>query len=441
MKKYQYSVVVCARWEAAYIMEWLTYYKSIGYDHIYLYCNDDNPEDLYKTILPFVVGKDPFVTFIDFRLTGLQHQMYLHFLENYSSETEWVSFFDVDEFLNIPAFSSISDLVSHYPDVDCIVFYWLVFGHNGFEKNPPGSVLENYNHRGNGVNNFTKYICKTQSLLDDKIFSSEGFGFWHNPVWHSYKPIKAVDILGRSDFDVGSLTPHEVRFIENTANVHHYMIKSFEYLKHRVERGTAGSFSGQVMWDTSEESKRIALEKSLVEFNACEDNSLTSYWKKLVHKAYVNQVPPPVVGQLISQGKPCIQSSLSEWSIGHDIQSDAQNAVNGVINGIAKFHTAQEDHPWWQIDLENEYHITEIVIYNLVSNLRDRCKNIKIEFSQDGHIFNFLMEKTDNKPLGNFLNTPFSIKTDFTARFVRIILMERNFFHLDQVQIYGNIQN
>ncbi|MFT8308248.1 glycosyltransferase family 2 protein [Acetobacter malorum] len=437
MKKYEYSVVACARWESAYIMEWLTYYKSIGYDHVYLYCNDDTPDDLYKTILPFVVGKNPFVTFVDFTFKGLQHQMYLHFLANYHQETEWVSFFDIDEFLNIPAFRDISDLVSSYPNIDCIIFYWLVFGNNGFEKNPSGSVLENYNRRGAGINEYTKYICRTNSLLDEKIFSPGGFGFWHNPVWHSYKEINAVDVLGRNDFSVHNLSETQINTIENTANIHHYMIKSFEYLKHRVERGTSGSFSGQVMWDTSEESQRAALEKSLLEFNALQDNSLTSYWKNIIQKAYSARVGLPVSSTLISHNKPCTQSSISEWSVGDDIHSDAKNAVNGVVNGLGKFHTALEDKPWWEIDLEKISDITDIVIYNISDHLASRCKNIKIEFSNDGYIYKTLIEKKDFIPLGSILTEPFHVHSEFNARFIRIVSLEYTFLHLDQVLIYG----
>lgn len=437
MKKYECSVVVCARWESPYIMEWLTYYKSIGYDHVYLYCNDDNPEELYRTILPFVVGKNPFVTFVDFTFKGLQHQMYLHFLTNYHQETEWVSFFDVDEFLDIPAFSDISMLIKHYPNVDCIVFYWLVFGHNGFQKNPTGSVLENYNRRGIGINEYTKYICKTDLLIDDKIFSPEGFGFWHNPAWHSYKTINAVDVLGRSEFSVKNLTSEQIEKIEKTANLHHYMIKSYEYLEHRVKRGTAGSFSGQVIWDTSEESQRIALEKSLQEFNSVQDNSLTNYWKKLTTQAYTTRVAPPVTGELISTEKPCTQSSISEWSIGSDIYSDAKNAVNGNINGLAKFHTSLEENPWWEIDLGKVSNVSDIVIYNISYHLASRCKNIRIEFSIDGYEYKLLFEKTDSVPLGSILTRPFHIHTNTLARFIRITLLDHGFLHLDQILVCG----
>jgi len=34
--KYKKSLVSCARWENQYIVEWVNYHKSIGFDHIYI---------------------------------------------------------------------------------------------------------------------------------------------------------------------------------------------------------------------------------------------------------------------------------------------------------------------------------------------------------------------------------------------------------------------
>ncbi|GCE82243.1 glycosyltransferase family 2 protein [Komagataeibacter diospyri] len=439
MVKYNFSVAVCARWEKSYILEWLTYYKSIGYDHVYLYCNDDNPDELYREILPFVVGNNKFVTFIHFKGQGLQQQMYLHFLSNYHQETEWVSFLDVDEFLDIPAFKNISDLVHHYPEADCIVFYWIVFGHNGYEKSPSGSVLENYKKRARQINQFTKYICKTEYLLDDKIFSPAGFGFWHNPAGHSYKEIRVVDVLHRTNFDPNTLSPKEIHAIQKTATVHHYMIKSREYLKHRINRGTGGAFSGQVIWDETEASKKNALERSMHEFNEEEDVSLCAYWDNLIRKSSEITVPPIVNGNIISSNRPCNQSSVSDWSIGNDPRTDAGNAVNGNVNGTVKFHTDLENNPWWQIDLIDKYFINDIVIYNIIDATSERCKNIRILYSDNGKDFHVAFEKMDNIPVGSLITTPLHISTSFFARYIRIILMERNFLHLDQVEIYGSI--
>ena len=45
------------------IVEWLLYHRTIGFDHVYLYCNDDTPIALHNTVKRFTLGSNPFVTF------------------------------------------------------------------------------------------------------------------------------------------------------------------------------------------------------------------------------------------------------------------------------------------------------------------------------------------------------------------------------------------
>lgn len=443
--KYYSSIVVCARWESKYILEWINYYKIIGYDHIYLYCNDDNPFELYSNAMSFCEGDNPFVTFIHFKGVGMQHQMYLHFLRNFSSETLWVSFFDVDEFLALPKHKKISDFLNDYKEADCILFYWLVFGDSGNEKTPPGYVLDNYNKRASKINGFTKFICIASKLIDNKIFSPEGYGFWHSPEGHMYNDINIVDVINRKVFSVDSLSKEESNEIINTATVHHYMIKSREYLEHRVKRSTSGAFSGQIMWDSSDSSRKDAIERSLIEFNSVIDNSLCGFWKEFINKNSNKIAVPKNIDlknvALVSYNKPCNQSSISFWSSGKNTHEDASNAVNGVINGIAKFHTDLEDHPWWEIDLQEIFCIRKIIIYNVCNETASRCRNIKIDFSCDGSINReVVFEKNDDIALGSFITEPLEINCNLFARYIRIINIDRNFLHLDQVEIYAEIK-
>ena len=82
MSKYRFSIAACARWESRFIVEWLNYYRIIGFDHVFLYCNDDDPRELYGKVLPYVLGPEPFVTFRHYPLQGEQLRMYRHFLQN-----------------------------------------------------------------------------------------------------------------------------------------------------------------------------------------------------------------------------------------------------------------------------------------------------------------------------------------------------------------------
>src|SRR4051794_4275193 len=99
MPKYKYSLVACARWEQEDIVEWVQYHQSIGFDHFYIYSNDDNPITLYKRLAPFIHCKNPIVTYFYWPKLGEQLPMYLHFLANHKDETAWAAFIDIDEFL------------------------------------------------------------------------------------------------------------------------------------------------------------------------------------------------------------------------------------------------------------------------------------------------------------------------------------------------------
>ena len=63
MLKHRFSLVACARWEETQIQEWVEYHKSIGFDHVYLYSNDDDPAPLFHAIAPYAYGPNPLVTF------------------------------------------------------------------------------------------------------------------------------------------------------------------------------------------------------------------------------------------------------------------------------------------------------------------------------------------------------------------------------------------
>src|SRR5271155_3644064 len=104
---YEFVLVACARWESSCIAEWIVYHRLLGFEHLYLYCNDDDPGELYAAVLPFIIGPEPFVTFHHFRYLGQQQAMYLHYLEHYKDQTKWFMFLDIDEFLRLPAHRTV----------------------------------------------------------------------------------------------------------------------------------------------------------------------------------------------------------------------------------------------------------------------------------------------------------------------------------------------
>ena len=59
-------------------------------------------------------------------------------------------------------------------------------------------------------------------------------------------------------------------------------------------------------------------------------------------------------------------------------QSDAAGACDGVKNGQWGFHTEAEDSPWWQVDLEDDYAIARVVIWNRCEGVAPRASRLKV---------------------------------------------------------------
>jgi hypothetical protein len=436
LKPYHAAIVVCARDETDFIEEWIAYYRCIGYAHIYLYCNDDDPVPLYEKVLPFTVGHAPFVTFVHFKGQGLQYAMYMHFIANYVDETNWVSFFDVDEFLNLVDCPSINYFLTKFDDdTDCIVFNWLVFGTSGHATNPPGNVLENYTRCADVINPYTKFIARSALLKDGRLKIPDfGSGFWHNIYGKLYQPHKVVNVLGSTERQ-DHYTGEEAAAIRKTALLHHYILRSEDAARRRVARGLQGQFSGQNIWDASNPWVADGLQL----FNDTEDLGLVNFWRRQSENALIASTRPFTHGTLLSQNRPCTQSTLSPWSHGATLAEDAGNAVNGIIDGNQKFHTDFEAGPWWQIDLEASCTVHQIIIYNAAFHTQERFRNFQIKVSDDSEIWRELYTKHDDIPVGSLIDRPFTLNLASSAifRHLRITMIGENYLHLDQVEIFG----
>ena len=286
--KYRFSIAACARWETPYIVEWLNYYQALGFDHVFLYCNDDDPAELNDTVAAFTQGQRPFVTFRHHAAVGEQAQMYRHFLETDAHESEWVSFFDIDEFLHLPEGSKISDFMARFgAEIDCVLFNWVFFGPNGHKLPPAGPVLTNYTRRSGNLHPHTKYVAKSSLFSRDRSANlEEGVAFWHSPESIADKSAKIVNVLGEdarnyyAAFEEASPFVnqwHRKSRIFETGFIHHYAFRSERAFWERSARGLKGKFEGQTIWRELAESDRFA--PFLEEVNGVLDCRLADFWE------------------------------------------------------------------------------------------------------------------------------------------------------------------
>ena len=260
--RYKYSVVNTSRWETETITEWVLYYRSIGFDHIYIYCNDDDPRELFEESLPFIQRAFPYVTFHHMPFVGQQQFCYLHFLEVHKSETEWFLFADSDEFLAIKGSNNIDAFMATRERLfDCINFNWIWFGPQDFEDRPEGSTLLQFTRREDHrsqMNYFTKSLTRS-CLVDTRLIQrppqSLLHHFWPNEL-HRY--LRSVNVLGYPISEYNKDYPRAAEqylagdgvkeAIVETAISNHYLFRSRKDFLRRVDRGAAAGFYSQTQW-------------------------------------------------------------------------------------------------------------------------------------------------------------------------------------------------
>ncbi len=136
----------------------------------------------------------------------------------------------------------------------------------------------------------------------------------------------------------------------------------------------------------------------------------------------------------IAYEKHATQSSYSDWSK----PGEAVRATLGKKNGGFAFHTKFEDRPWWQVDLDRIHTIDSIVVYNRDrsgSELASRADSLEVLTSHDGMHWESL--HAEHRPFGGAIdNLPLQIPCHQKgARFVRLQLQDKNYLHLDSVEV------
>ena len=442
---HQYSLVACARWETDAIAEWLTYHREIGFDHVFLYCNDDDPAGLYEKILPF---RD-YVTFLHYPFVGQQYLMYRHFVLHQRHKTEWFQILDIDEFLYLGPHQSIAGyMAGKTHDHDAVYFNWVVFGANGHRTRPSGSVIRNFTRRGPNADAHTKTMTRSSAIRTERLDA-----YTHHSLHHHWPaelvPSRKFNILGHPmdaywrDFPNQAtryiMQPDIAAAILAGPCIFHYFIKSEQDFHRRRERSTQADFAHQGNWARMADEGRAA--SLLAHLDQVEDDRLARYWSDRLSDA-PRLLAAPVDRPNIAIGKRADQSSVSVFSRAATTREDAAGAVTGRPTGGCAFHTDDEDRPWWSVDLGAPSEIVLVRIFNRFDHeaIAVRFSEFDLQLSDDGQDWHTVHAVRGQRVWGGIDGDPFTFRPDppLTARHVRIILAGRGFLHLDQVEIYGD---
>ena len=233
--KIKVAMCTLCKKENKYIKYFIEYYKILGYNHFYLYdhnnIGDEKLEDVkivrdgikkgFITVIKYPDNKGMFIT-----------HSYYDCYEKYSSLYDWISFFDVDEYLVLkPRNSSIQDFLNNprYNNCENIQFNWRVFNDNeqlDYEDKP---LNERFPVETKNIHEQMHVKTTMRGKLDYNKFKRND-----NP--HSvYSNIKACTSSGKvTDWNY-YIWPPDLKY----ASLNHYVTKTVrEYFEKRYrERG------------------------------------------------------------------------------------------------------------------------------------------------------------------------------------------------------------
>jgi hypothetical protein len=119
-------------------------------------------------------------------------------------------------------------------------------------------------------------------------------------------------------------------------------------------------------------------------------------------------------------------------------EEDAAGAVDGIKDGNWGFHTSLEKDPWWQVNLGQPVKLDRVVIYNRCDGFAERNSRIIVLLSTDGQQFRPVYQHGGSVFYGATDGKPLIVKLDGAeARFVRLALQGKSYFHLDEVEAYA----
>jgi len=156
--------------ENLYIKEFIDTYKTLGFDHIFIYDNNDiNGENLEEAIIKYI--DEGLITIINFRgyrgpKRGPQMDAYYDCYNKNNLDYDWIAFFDVDEYLTInDKKSNIKDFLinSRYNDCEIIKINWKHYTDNNKLDYENKLLKERFNEEANNdlyVNTVYKVIVR-----------------------------------------------------------------------------------------------------------------------------------------------------------------------------------------------------------------------------------------------------------------------------------------
>lgn len=222
---YKLSIGAIAKNEHFGLVEWVSYHRLVGVEHIYLYDNESFIPARQTLAKEIEAG---YVTCIDF--PGLSRQMpaYNDCLARFGADNQWIAFIDCDEFLVPKKTDSVADVLDKFTNYASLQVNWVLFGSSDHIHRPEGLVIENYTHS-------SPYSYKenlhTKAIVQPSMVRRAG----SNP--HYFVPRPGFCAVGENFEGVPNAwsKTHNVESLQ----LNHYTLKSLAEFQAKITKGRA----------------------------------------------------------------------------------------------------------------------------------------------------------------------------------------------------------
>jgi len=121
-------------------------------------------------------------------------------------------------------------------------------------------------------------------------------------------------------------------------------------------------------------------------------------------------------------------------------QEDASGGCDGIKDGKWGFHTNSDPSPWWQVDLGKATPLDTVVVWNRCDGgCPQRNSHLFILSSEDGTRWEKMYEHDGTPFYGVSGGPPLRLKLEGeTVRLLRFQVAGPQFFHLDEVEVFGS---
>lgn len=230
-KKYKISICAIFRDEACYLREWIEFHMIVGVEHFYLY-NNFSTDNFEEILNPYI--EKGVVTLTNWEIPQGQMAAYADCVKKYSTETNWIGFIDIDEFVVPNDCDTVSEFLETIGNNHPIVIVdWKYFGSSGINnRNLNGLVTEDFFLGWEKYTSLGKCFYNTAYDYADDLKENE---FMH-VRWGRYKNIKLPPVNQFGKICLFGFDP--VRSLHFPIQINHYVIKSYhEYVVKKSKRG------------------------------------------------------------------------------------------------------------------------------------------------------------------------------------------------------------